>query len=617
MTRLDTVVDESKGAEVISLEDLRVDTASGMPIVEGVSLSLDEGQILGVVGESGSGKTTTALALFGFAQGGAELARGTIRLPGHAPFELATSKDLRVLRGHYVSYVPQSPGTALNPVMRVSRALREMQEHRNRGDTDARRDLEAERDEVLAVVGLPNTHEFQQRFPHQLSGGQQQRVCLAVALLSGSQTIVLDEPTTGLDVITQASVLDELRRLQRTRRVAMVYISHDLAVVSELATHVAVMYAGNIVEIGTAEQVLTRPAHPYTRGLLSSTPDYRRAGLPAAMPGVAVSLSDRSEDACSFAPRCALATDECRAAAPSLRPLPWAAAAGGAPGNGGRHDASCYHPVGSPFSVTARELPEASPIDVGAVLGVERLTVEHHVRGQRVAAVTDVSFAVARGECLALVGESGSGKTTIARAIAGLQPYETGSITLHGEQMAQPAARRTREQLRRLQIVFQNASLALNPREDVRAAISRSSNLCTKESRRPLEELMELAGLQPGLLGRLPRQLSGGERQRVAIARALATNPEVLICDEITSSLDVSVQAAVLATIEDLQAKLGLALLFITHDIGVVAALADRVMVLQRGSVCEAGPTRSVLDEPKSEYAKRLMDAAPSLSVGN
>ncbi len=588
----------------IVLDELRVETATGIPIVDGVSLRLDRGDILGVVGESGSGKTTTALSLFGFAQGGARLAKGTVTLPGHPPFDLTNTRSLAALRGRYLSYVPQSPGTSLNPSMRIGRALREMQSHRDANGDNGSKDLAAERAEVLKIVGLGTSEEFQRRFPHQLSGGQQQRVCLAIALLSGAQTIVLDEPTTGLDVITQGAVLEELRRLRRDLSVAMVYISHDLAVVAQLATHVAVMYAGKIIEFGTVDQVINRPAHPYSRGLLQSTPDHRAATLVQAMPGVSISLTERDDRSCSFSPRCPHATDVCRAEEPPLAAI-----------DASERLVSCFHPLTSDVSVVHDTEVEADRDSSKEILTVDKLSIEYRVRGVPVAAVADVSFTLNQGECVALVGESGSGKTTIARTIAGIQSYHSGSINLLGQQLAPVAQKRTVEQRRLIQIVFQNATAALNPRQTVRTAIERALRLCPKSNRRTVEELMELVRLQPSLADRLPRQLSGGERQRVAIARGLATNPEILVCDEITSALDVSVQAAVLSLLRDLRERLGLSMLFITHDLGVVANLADRVLVLQGGRICEAGATRAVLDNPESDYAQRLMSAVPSVTA--
>ncbi len=604
MTETAGLASVSPADYALDLRRLQVCTATGTPIVDDVSLHLRGGDILGLVGESGSGKTTTALSLFGYAQGGARITAGELDVAGRTVVSLSGSAGVRKLRGRSISYVPQSPGTALNPVMRVGRALEEMQRHRDRGRPTTADEWSAERRRALATVGLPGTDEFLKRFPHQLSGGQQQRVCLAVALLSGAPTIVLDEPTTGLDVITQASVLDELRRLQRERGVAMLYISHDLAVIAQLATHVAVMYAGRIVETGKVGDVLRAPSHPYTSGLLASTPDHRSAVAVQAMPGSIGALSERTDDACAFAPRCSRRTDECTTHEP-----PFATAM---PGHAGQ--VRCFHPIEQPTVRSVVEPTVATNIEqLSTVLSVQGLSVRHRVRGVDVAAVNDVSFDLTRGCCLALVGESGSGKTTIARTVAGLQPFESGHVSLHGVELASAAAKRTTEQRRLIQLVFQNASQALNPRENVRAAIQRSLNLCRPESRRSLEELMELVRLPTSFADRLPRDLSGGERQRVAIARGLATSPEILICDEITSALDVSVQAAVITLLRDLRNELGLALLFITHDLGVVSNLADNVIVLRSGSVCERGDVRSVLDHPGSDYAQRLMEAAPTL----
>jgi peptide/nickel transport system ATP-binding protein len=594
--------DLAAAAQAMTLEDLRVETTAGIPIVDEVTLRLGPGEVLGLVGESGSGKTTTALSLFGYTPGGARIARGTLSLAGHGQFALTDAASLKALRGRFLSYVPQSPGTSLNPAMRIGALLREMQRHRADGPSATGRDLPQEMSNMLTTVGLPTTKGFLHRFPHQLSGGQQQRVCVALALLSGARLVVLDEPTTGLDVITQASVLEELHRLQRELSVSMVYISHDLAVVGELATAIAVMYAGKIVEVGPADQILSRPAHPYTHGLLSATPDHRAAALVQPMPGVAPSLAQRSRDACSFAPRCPRVTDVCLSTTPELRPMP-----------GRETQGRCHHPLEFTFSVVHRQAP-AFQQRSEQLLAVEDLTVAYVVRGVRMVAAAGVSFSLARGDCLAVVGESGSGKTSIARAIAGIQQY-SGEVRLHGHPLARQAAKRTVEQRRLVQIVFQNPTLALNPREDVRSAIMRSLRLCPKAKRKSVDELLELVRL-PGLLAdSLPRELSGGERQRVAIARALAADPEVIVCDEITSALDVSVQAAILALLRSLREELGVSLLVITHDLGVVANVANKVLVIEHGVVCETGTTRAVLDTPTATYTRRLMQAAPSLAA--
>jgi peptide/nickel transport system ATP-binding protein len=542
---------------VAAITNLCVDARTGTRIVNDVSLTLGRGEIVGLVGESGSGKTTTALAFFGYAQHGAQFASGTVRVPDRAPVHLVAGTNVRDLRGRYFSYVPQNPGTALNPIMRVGQLLEEVSDRRCAVDAGFASNVAAVTNEVLGIVDLPTGRDFRRRYPHQLSGGQQQRVCIAMALLSGSKAIVLDEPTTGLDVVTQAAIIDELRRLRDEHEVSMVYISHDLAVVAELTTRVAVMYSGQIVEVGDTADVLHRPRHDYTRTLLDAWPDINRSGA----------FRDSADH------------DEAAAPGPQAAPTTPAASA--------------------------------------TVLDVRQLCITHRVRGVATASVKDIGFTLERGECLALVGESGSGKSTTARAVAGIQHIDSGTIILAGETMPANPADRTAEQRRRLQIIFQNAAQALNPRESVRTAIERARRQASRahpQTLRPTAELLDLVRLSAAHADKLPRHLSGGQRQRVCIARALAASPDVLVCDEITSALDVSVQASVLKLLGDLRNDLGVALLFITHDLGVVAGIADFVMVLDRGRICEKGPTEQVLHAPQSEYAQRLMAAVPSLT---
>jgi peptide/nickel transport system ATP-binding protein len=592
------------GATALVVEGLRVDAPGGIPIVEDVSLHLEAGTILGVVGESGSGKTTMALALLGYTQGGARIAAGQVTV-ADTTMDLGSEKGARHLRGKLISYVPQNPGNALDPSSRIGAAIEEMI-HARRADAEPQEALGA----VMSRVGLPSGIEFRRRYPHQLSGGQQQRVCIAISLVGQPPVVVLDEPTTGLDVVTQARILEELIRLAKEQGVAMVYVTHDLAVVAQISDRIAVMYAGGIVEQGPARQVLGSPKHPYTRGLIRSIPDHLRPGALQPLPGVAVGIGDRPPG-CAFEPRCSLSVNECSVAKVELLPVGF-----------GDHHARCIRTA----ELTAHEpaaasnsglSPERTAAD-DVVLDVRNLRAEHRSRAETVVAAEDISFQIRRGACVALVGESGSGKTTIARTIAGLHPIAGGRVELGGKQLPANARHRSREDRRRIQIVFQNPADALNPRESVGSAIARPARLLRGLDKRAAEaevaRLLDLARLPQRTAGRLPAHLSGGEKQRVGIARALAADPSLIVCDEITSALDVSVQAAILDLLSGLQRELGLGLLFITHDLGVVASIAEEVLVLENGKVAEQGATLKVLRDPAEPYTKRLLAAAPSVS---
>jgi peptide/nickel transport system ATP-binding protein len=582
---------------VLRVHGLRVELDSGEAIVEDFDLELHAGEVLGLVGESGSGKTTTALSLLGFARRGARIRAGTIEVEGKA-FTGRNERVVRRMRGRLVSYVAQDPGAALNPSLRVRDLIGDMVRAHGAGADKEERVLAA-----LTSVHLPPDGEFSRRFPHQLSGGQQQRVAIATALICEAKVVVLDEPTTGLDVVTQARILEEIDRLRRERGVAVVYVSHDLTVVASLADRIAVMYAGRIVEEGPTAEVVARPRHPYTWGLLSSVPDLGAPRRIQSIPGPTIGIDDRPPG-CAFAPRCSQRTEAL--ALERMPPLEDIAA---------RHRVRCFEWQSTP-PLVVEELPTPPGVKrQRALLAVEELRAEHGGRLDPVVAARDVSFQIAHGECVALVGESGSGKTTIARCIAGLHSPAEGRVLLDGVPLAPTAARRPRWARRRIQIVFQNPNDSLNPRHRVGDAIARPARilrgLSTSEASAEVARLLERVRLPPRLAHRFPGELSGGERQRVAIGRALSAQPDLVVCDEITSALDVSVQAAVLELLAELRAELGLALLFITHDLGVVASVADRLLVLESGVVCEQGFVAAVLRQPQHEYTRRLLAAAP------
>jgi len=585
---------------LLEVSGLRVQLANGTPIVEGVDLSLERGQILGLVGESGSGKTTAALALLGFAKPGVRIASGTVRI-GEEQLVGRPERELRRLRGVLVSYVPQDPGSSLNPSLRVGEQLAEVLRVHS---------LPYDQAGIMAAldrVQLPTKREFMRRFPHQLSGGQQQRVSIATALMCGPPLVVMDEPTTGLDVVTQAGVLKEVQRLRRELGLAIVYVSHNLAVIGELADEVTVMYAGRIVERGPTASVLGRPRHPYTRGLVSSIPDFLEPQQLRGITGVGVRIGAWPQG-CSFAPRCDQRVAACDEKVPELEPISSGSLV------------RCIEWQRTPpiaryqTDVIRRQADGSTPL-----LEVESLRAVYRSRSGTVTAARDVSFSIAVGETIGLVGESGSGKTTIGRCIIGLHEPTGGKIRLNGVELAAQASKRPRDARQRLQIVFQNPEDSLNPRHRVVDEIARPARILLGLSRRAAEaQAVSLLGqvqLPASVAHRYPPELSGGERQRIAIARALAAGPSLLICDEITSALDVSVQATVLEVLGQLQKDLGLSMLFISHDLGVIASVASRALVLESGEVREQGKLEQVLGDPRNEYTRRLIEAAPRLGT--
>ena len=586
------------GAPLLAVRDLAVSLADGADIVADIDFSVSPGEIVGLVGESGSGKTTIAMALLGAVRPGARITRGSVRVDGRELLD-ADREALRAMRGPLIAHVAQDPAMALNPMSRIGALLDEVLRAHCPGLGKAGR---AERIAAAALdVGLPATPDFLHRFPHQLSGGQQQRVLLALAVVLRPRLIVLDEPTTALDVSTQARVLATLRRLCREQRIAAVYVSHDLAVVRQLADRVVVLYAGRIVEAGTAQAIFAAPAHPYSQGLLDAVPDVsgRRALRP--IPGHAPAPQGRP-DGCAFAPRCPRASDLCTHAQPVLT----------GPADGQR--LACHHPGPPPAPATVAAALSAAGVSATPLASFAGVNA-HYGRTQ---VLFDLNLDLKEGLCTALVGESGSGKTSFARTIVGLLEDAEGQFVYRGTTHALSDPRRPFELRRRIQYIFQNPFRALNPRQLVgdilRTAARHFFAIDAAEAERRAITTLERVALPPEVMTRRPRDLSGGERQRVAIARALICEPELLICDEITSALDVSVQAAILALLQDLQRD-GLTILFVTHDLAVVRAIADAVVVLREGRIVERGPVDAVLTAPEAAYTRGLVADSPRLGV--
>ncbi len=576
--------------------------ASGSTVARDVSLNVAAGEILGIVGESGSGKTSVGLAMLGFARSGARLASGSVSIDGVDLLTLPPDR-LRRVRAATVAYVAQDPATALNPALRIGTQLRELFEAHDPSCTDA--DARDRIERGMIEVGLSGDEAFLHRFPHELSGGQQQRVCIAMAFLLGPRVVVLDEPTTGLDVVTQAKVLHLIRRMCKEHDVAAIYISHDLAVVADIADRVAVLYAGEVVEEGPRATVLDQPRHPYSASLLQAVPDMRHRRVLATIPGAAPSPA-RRPGGCEFHPRCPLADARCVVTPPPLHDLEME--------HDQRHRVRCHHIELTTGSTGAApmmaDLASAPPAPVLTVTGLRVAYADHVV-------LSDVDFEVSRGECLAIVGESGSGKTTLARTLAGLIVPMAGTMTLDDRHLPAGVRARSRAERQAVQYVFQNPYASLNPRKTILETLAKPLRVLRSVSRHDARDeaarALERVGLSSDMLRRYPRELSGGERQRVALARAIACNPTVLICDEVTSALDVSAQAAVVQLLRQLVDDLHLALVFVTHDLALVRAIAERTAVLHSGHIVEIGETPRLIAQPQHEYARSLIDASPSL----
>ena len=593
---------QAGGGSAVQVDDLRIAVADGPEVVHGVSFEIARGEVLGLVGESGSGKTTVGLAMLGHARRGLQITGGSVRVGDADVLTLGTEAQ-RALRGEVVSYVPQDPASSLNPALRVGTQLLEVLQHHGYGASDAeRRERVAE---MMREVALPDDRAYLRRYPHQLSGGQQQRIGLAMAFACRPRLIVLDEPTTGLDVTTQAHVLSTVRSLAVAHDAAALYVSHDLAVVAALATRVAVMYAGRLVEVGTADDLFEHAGHPYTRRLIAAIPHLSGRKALVGIPGRAPSPGARPPG-CPFAPRCTMHVPECDDGVPELYALTPA------------HRARCIRAA----EVTTQAKVHAGAVDeaeaaprADAVLTLDGVQASY----SGIQVLHDVDLQLASGECLALVGESGSGKTTLARAIAGMHRERAGRILLGDVELAGSSRGRGKDARRQIQYIFQNPYGSLNPRQTIGQIVRQPIELFGLAPKGSVDarvgEMLERVSLTADYARRYPDQLSGGERQRVAIARALVCEPSVLVCDEITSALDVSVQAAIVELLGGLQRELGLSMLFVTHNLPLVRSIAQRVAVMSGGRIVELGEVEHVLAHPTADYTRGLLANTPSLEV--
>ncbi|WP_167198551.1 ABC transporter ATP-binding protein [Brevibacterium pigmentatum] len=570
---------------VLRVSDLRVLTNAGDEILHGVDFALSRGEILGLVGESGSGKTTAGLACMGHFREGLKFGSGSVSIwprgdATHLEVGELDEVALRDLRGSRIAYIPQDPALSLNPAMRVGEQIREVLDIHDFGASDRER---ADRvAEVLVDVGLPGDRAYQRRWPHQLSGGQQQRIGIAMAFAMYPDVLILDEPTTGLDVSTQSVVLDTIRQMTVANNVAGLYITHDLAVIKDISDRVAVMLRGDLVEEGPVSAVLERPQHEYTKMLMAAVPDLagrKTIGDGAAEAKAVVEADEKTHILVSAGEKSGDSETErtdADGAAASVR-------------DGG----------GEAPSVTA---PLLEVKDVALAYGKTQI-------------LDGINLTLEPGECTMLLGESGSGKTTLSQCVAGLNDDYKGSVKLRGTELARSTRKRTNEERVGIQYVFQSPFSSLNPRRSIGQSLTvplEMSGQGTAASRKAaVEEALDSVRLGRTFYHRRPGDLSGGERQRAAIARALVNAPSVMVCDEITSALDVSVQASIVALLRSLREERQLAMLFVTHNIALSRHIADNLAVLNQGKIVDYGPTAQVLENPTHEYTRALIADVP------
>jgi peptide/nickel transport system ATP-binding protein len=591
--------------------------------VDGVSLSADPGECLGIVGESGSGKTMTALSVMRLLPGGGHITGGQILLDGTDIVSLSEEK-MENVRGNLIGMVFQDPLTSLNPTMTIGDQIAEsVRLHRGASKAGAL----SRAVEVLGLVGMPRPAERVSNYPHQLSGGMRQRVMIAMALACEPKLLIADEPTTALDVTIQKQILELIDDLRARLGLAVILVTHDLGVIAGRADRVAVMYAGRIVETAPTERLFENPRHPYTEALFEALPDKAasEAGRDAKrlynIPGQPPDLT-APPPGCKFAPRCRYARDKCRESEPSLSD------------DGVSQAFRCYFPVGRPEEVRDPESPFASvppeqptvPATAGPL--VPLLRVEHLVKNfpvtagavlQRkvgaVSAVAGVSFTVPAGSTFGLVGESGCGKTTIGRLIVGLERPSDGSIVLDGKNLASMSSRERRRHARSVQLMFQDSYASMDPRMRV-GTILREPLVIARDGGRSSQAkrvaaILDEVGLPAAAADRYPHEFSGGQRQRLGLARALILRPSMIVADEPVSALDVSIQAQILNLMKDLQRGSGLTYLFISHDLSVVRYMADTIGVMYLGKLVEVGPAYDVYFRPVHHYTKGLIDTVP------
>ena len=603
-------------AELLTVEDLRVEFATRdgwLPVVEDVGFGVLPGHTLGLVGESGSGKTVSALAIMGLLpKRESRLPLGSVHFSGTDLTRLSEER-MRKIRGNDIAMIFQEPMTSLNPAFTVGNQIAEqVRAHRRVGRAEAWTHAV----EMLDRVGIPDPRRRARDYPHAFSGGMRQRVMIAMALSCEPKLLIADEPTTALDVTTQAQILELLASLQQQRQMAMIFVTHDLGVIADIADEVVVMYAGQVVERTAVADLFDHPRHPYTEALLASMPQLAVPGSPLKVIAGQVPRPDEIVAGCRFGPRCDYVGDACRTGPVDLEPT----AESGGLVRCVRHRELALSGVGSVHE--PGPAPEVEAVPTEPLLDVTGLKMIFPVRTgplrrvtAAVRAVDGVDLQVFVGRTLGLVGESGSGKSTLARLILRLVDPSEGSIVLDGHDLTGLGGSQLRHTRRSMQIVFQDPYSSLDPRMRVNDIVGEPleiyDGLSGTERDGRVAELLDQVGLGRYALYRRPHEFSGGQRQRIAIARALAPGPRLLVCDEPVSALDVSTQSQVINLLTDLQARLGLAFLFIAHDLSVVRHISDRIAVMYLGRIVEEGDAEEVYLRPRHPYTEALLSAIP------
>jgi len=600
---------------LIEIEDLNVQfvTSHGtVRAVEGLSYSVHPGEMVAIVGESGSGKSVSALAVMRLLPGGTARTQGSIRFDGRELLQLS-DEEMRRIRGRHIAMIFQEPMTSLNPVLKIGLQIMEpLTIHLEMDDAAAR----ARAIELLTLVGITDPESRLAQYPHQLSGGMRQRVMIAIGLACNPKLLIADEPTTALDVTIQAQILELMKDLSRRLDVAVVIITHNLGIVARYADRVNVMYAARLVESGTAEQVFSRPLHPYARGLLTAVPrlDRGRSAKLSTIEGAPPNLL-APPTGCRFRPRCRFAIEKCAQDPPFAQVEPG-------------HLTACHraHEIEAldPAALRAPSQSKVAAInghDAAPILSIAGAKKYFPVgaglfrRAKLVRAVDDVTIDIKRGETLGLVGESGCGKSTLGRLVLRLEEPTGGEIRFEGVDIAGLGRDQMIDVRKKMQVIFQDPYSSLNPRMTVGQIIAEPIHvhriLPKAQIPERVAELLNVVGLFPYMGLRYPHELSGGQRQRVGIARALAVDPRVIVCDEAVSALDVSIQGQVINLLEELQQRLGLTYLFIAHDLAVVRHISSKVAVMYLGRIVEYASSDELFADPKHPYTRALLAAAP------